>query len=191
MKLVVGLGNPGKKYDNTRHNVGFEIIEMLAQRHAAEGGKTKFEGLLRECLIGGERVLLLMPSTFMNLSGRSVRQAIDFYKIPKEELLVVCDDFHLPAGKIRMRAKGSDGGQNGLADVIRQLGTNELSRLRFGIGPVPDNWNTADFVLGKFSNHERKQIDDALIRSANAVDKWVALGIKDAMNEFNADPKTE
>tara|TARA_B100000945_G_C20141215_1_gene483994 strand:- start:35 stop:604 length:570 start_codon:yes stop_codon:yes gene_type:complete len=186
MKLVVGLGNPGKKYENTRHNVGFTVIHKLAERHAAGPGKNKFEGELQECLIGDERVLLLMPHTYMNLSGISVRQALDFYKIPQENLLLVCDDFNLPLGKVRLRAHGTDGGQKGLADTIRQLGTNEFSRLRFGIGPVPEQWDPADFVLGKFSKSEQELYAIEVVRTAEAVETWVNQGITQAMNLYNA-----
>ena len=191
MKLVVGLGNPGKKYENTRHNVGFEIIRSLAERHAATGSKNKFEGELQECLIEGERVLLLMPHTFMNLSGRSSRQALDFYKIPTEDFLLVCDDFHLPLGKMRLRARGTDGGQKGLADTIRQLGTDEFARLRFGIGPVPESWDPADFVLGKFGKGQQELLTSELIRACDAVDTWVGKGITQAMNQFNATPSQD
>lgn len=185
MKLIVGLGNPGGKYDGTRHNIGFDVVESLAQRHAADAAKKKFEGELQECLIGSERTLLLRPHTFMNLSGRSVRQAVDFYKIEIEDLLLVCDDFHLDLGVLRMRVRGSDGGQKGLADTIRQLGTDEFARLRVGIGPVPDRWNAADFVLGKFSKTEQKLLESEIIRISDAVDAWVQEGTTAAMNKYN------
>lgn len=185
MKLIVGLGNPGNKYQGTRHNIGFEIVDLLAQRHAADSGRTKFDGLVQECLIDGHRTLLLKPQTYMNLSGRSVRQAVDFYKIPSEDLLVVCDDFQLDLGTLRFRRRGSDGGQKGLADTIRQLGTDEFPRLRLGIGPVPERWNAVDFVLGKFSPAEQKLLEDERIRICNSVDAWVSQGITEAMNQFN------
>lgn len=185
MKLIVGLGNPGGKYEGTRHNIGFDVVEQLAQRHHADPGKNKFDGQLQECLIGSERSLLLRPHTFMNLSGRSVRQVIDFYKIELEDLLLVCDDFHLDVGVLRLRARGSDGGQNGLADTIRQLGTDQFARLRVGIGPVPDRWKPADFVLGKFSKTEQKLLANELIRLCDAVDTWVVEGVTSAMNRFN------
>ena len=185
MKLIVGLGNPGGKYEETRHNIGFDVLEHLAQRHGADVGRKKFEGELQECLIGSERTLLLRPHTFMNLSGRSVRQAVDFYKIETEDVLLVCDDFHLDLGVLRLRARGSDGGQKGLADTIQQLGTNQLARLRVGIGPVPDRWNAADFVLGKFAKTEQKLLESELIRICDAVDAWVCQGMTAAMNGFN------
>lgn len=185
MKLVVGLGNPGKKYEQTRHNIGFEVIDSLAERHAASPAKTKFEGLLQECSIGGTHVLLLKPQTFMNLSGRCVQQARDFYKIETGDLLLVCDDFNLDLGILRLRRGGSDGGQKGLADTIRQLGTNEFPRLRFGIGPVPDRWAPPDFVLGKFASGERDEFQRQLARSCQAVETWVSAGIQEAMNKYN------
>ena len=185
MKLIVGLGNPGGRYEETRHNIGFEVVEHLARRHGAEPGKNKFDGELQECLVGGERTLLLRPHTFMNLSGRSVRQAVDFYKLEDEDLLLVCDDFHLDLGVLRMRVRGSDGGQKGLADTIRQLGTDEFARLRVGIGPVPDRWDPADFVLAKFSATERKLLENEMIRICDAADAWVQEGATAAMNKFN------
>jgi len=189
MKLIVGLGNPGGKYEKTRHNIGFEVLEHLALRHmsglAAETSKKKFEGELQECCIRGQRALLLRPHTFMNLSGRSVQQALDFYKIETENLLLVCDDFHLDLGTLRLRARGSDGGQKGLAHTIRQLGTDQFARLRVGIGPVPDRWNAADFVLGKFNKTEQKLLENELIRICDAVDTWASEGITAAMNQFN------
>ncbi|NOZ40310.1 MAG: aminoacyl-tRNA hydrolase [Planctomycetes bacterium] len=185
MKLIVGLGNPGGKYEGTRHNIGFEVVEQSARRHGADAGRKKFDGELQECLIGSERTLLLRPHTFMNLSGRSVRQAVDFYKIETEDLLLVCDDFHLDLGVLRLRGRGSDGGQKGLADTIRQLGTDQFARLRVGIGPVPDRWNAADFVLGKFAKTEQKTLESEIIRICDAVDAWVSQGITAAMNGFN------
>lgn len=185
MKLIVGLGNPGGKYDGTRHNIGFEVVEHLAQRHLADTSRLKFDGEVQECAIHGERALLLRPHTFMNLSGRSVRQAVDFYKVDKEDLLLVCDDFHLDFGTLRIRARGTDGGQKGLADTIQQLGSNEFARLRVGIGPVPDRWSAPDFVLGKFSKTELTNLPSELIRISDAVDTWVTEGVTAAMNKFN------
>ena len=187
MKLIVGLGNPGGKYGGTRHNIGFEVVERLALRHTADAAKKKFEGELQECLIGSERTLLLRPHTFMNLSGRSVRQAVDFYKIEIENLLLVCDDFHLDLGVLRLRVRGSDGGQKGLADTIRQLGTDEFARLRVGIGPVPDRWNPADFVLSKFSTTEQELLESEIIRICDAADTWVQEGATAAMNKYNGE----
>ena len=191
MKLIVGLGTPGRKYDQTRHNIGFEVIQALAQRHATAPGRLKFEGQIQEALIGSEKTMLLMPHTFMNLSGRCVKQAIDFYKVPETDILMVCDDFHLPLGTLRLRPGGSAGGQKGLADTIRMLGTDQFARLRLGIGPVPDRWDPADFVLGKFGTHERKAVDEQVDRACRAVVAWVEDGTTAAMSRFNGGPETE
>jgi len=185
MKLIAGLGNPGKQYQATRHNIGFEVVRSLASRHGAGGSKNRFDGELQECLIRGERALLLMPHTFMNLSGRSVRQAVDYFKISIDDFLLVCDDFNLPLGTLRIRPQGRDGGQRGLADTIGHLGTDEFARLRVGIGPVPDRWDPADFVLGKFDRAENKLLESELIRVCEAVDTWVESGTSAAMNQYN------
>src|SRR4051812_34045674 len=154
-KLVVGLGNPGSKYDATRHNIGFEAVDRLAKVGPGASFARKFDGLLAEAEIDFRRVLLLKPETFMNLSGRSVRQAVQFYKLdPTTDLLVICDDLNLPLGKIRIRPSGSDGGQKGLRDITAQLGTDAYARLRIGIGergPI----DAADFVLSRFRAAER------------------------------------
>lgn len=185
MKLIVGLGNPGRKYEKTRHNVGFEVLDRLASRQAVGGTRTKFEGELAEAVIADQKSLLLWPHTWMNRSGASVGPAAEFYKIALADILIVCDDFNLPLGKLRLRAKGSAGGQNGLADILRRLATEELPRLRVGIGPVPSAWNPADFVLGKFNAAERELADEAVWRAADCVECWVAEGLPSAMNRFN------
>ncbi len=185
MKLIVGLGNPGKKYDETRHNIGFEVIQALAQRYATAPGRLKFEGQIQEGLVGAEKILLLMPHTFMNLSGRSVKQVKDFYKLGESDLLLICDDFNLPLGTLRLRPSGSDGGQKGLADTVRQLGTDQFARLRMGVGPVPEQWHAADFVLGKFASQERKVVDEQVARARQAVLTWIEQGTLAAMNQFN------
>jgi PTH1 family peptidyl-tRNA hydrolase len=136
--------------------------------------------------VGLEKVLLLCPLTYMNRSGTSVQQARDFYKLDEQDLIVVCDDYHLPVAKLRFRSKGSSGGQKGLADIIRKLGTEEFPRLRIGVGEPPPRWNTADFVLSRFSDkEERKQIDDAVRRASQALVEWVERGIEHCMNQYN------
>jgi PTH1 family peptidyl-tRNA hydrolase len=185
-KLIVGLGNPGPKYEGTRHNVGFEVMDRLAQGPGGSPFSRKFDGLLAEAELDFRRVLLLKPQTYMNLSGRSVRQAVQFYKIETaEDLLVVCDDISLPLGKLRIRPKGSDGGQKGLRDIIAQLGTQDFPRLRIGVGD-PGPIDAADYVLGRWRNTERPVIDDSLIAATQAVAVWVAQGLEAAMNRFNA-----
>ncbi|MEN0109470.1 MAG: aminoacyl-tRNA hydrolase, partial [Planctomycetota bacterium] len=146
MKLVVGLGNPGKQYEATRHNVGFDTLRLLAEQGSAERPKSRFDSYAAEATVGGQRALLIWPQTYMNDSGRAVRQSVAFYKAPLEDLLVVCDDFHLDVGRLRLRAKGSAGGQNGLKDIARQLGSEEYHRLRIGVGPAPAGRSTTDFV---------------------------------------------
>jgi len=185
MKLIVGLGNIGRKFEKTRHNVGFNVLDLLTERNGGDSSKEKFEGRTQEVTISGERVLLLWPHTLMNLSGRSVQAALAFYQLQLGDLLVVCDDFNLPLGKLRLRSQGSAGGQNGLADIINRLGSEEFSRLRVGIGPVPEHWDAADFVLGRFGPSDRTIINEAIDRAAEAVECWTTQGIGVAMNQFN------
>jgi len=184
MKLVVGLGNPGSKYDQTRHNVGFAVADELARRWSYEKARRRFNGLLADGSIRGERVLLLEPTTYMNLSGQSVREASTFYKIGREDLLVVSDDMALPLGRIRLRAMGSAGGHNGLASIVRELGSEDWSRLRVGIGQVSGE-RMVGHVLGTFSAEERPVVEQAVRTATDAVECWVAEGIDAAMTKFN------
>ena len=185
VKLIVGLGNPGRSYKGTRHNVGFDALEVLARRAGSPVRRQQFQGETAQASLRGCPVLLLWPLTWMNLSGSSVLAARDFYKIDHADILVLCDDFQLPIGTIRVRASGSGGGQNGLADVLARLGTHAVPRLRIGIGPVAAGWKTADFVLGTFAKHERPDVEIALERAADAAEEWAAVGIEAAMNRFN------
>ena len=185
MKLVVGLGNPGRKYEGTRHNVGFAVLQELARRHRAARPKTNFQGEITETEIGGQKILMLWPHTFMNLSGASVLAARDFYKLENADLLIVCDDFNLPLAKLRFRSEGSAGGQRGLADVIDRLGTEVVGRLRIGVGPVPPNWDPADFVLSRFAKEDLTEIESTLSRAADGVEDWVTQGIEICMNQYN------
>lgn len=186
MKLVVGLGNPGRKYAGTRHNVGFEVLNRLASRNDAGSPRQKFDAELTEIQLGNERTLLMWPQTFMNRSGQAVQAAVAFYRIPLEELLVVCDDFNLPLGRLRIRPGGSSGGQRGLENISQLLGTPEVARLRIGIGPVPPHWDAVDFVLGKFTAPEQDAINPLLDRSADAIGCWVERGISATMNQYNS-----
>jgi len=186
MKLIVGLGNPGNKYKDTRHNVGFEVAGLLAKRFATTPARAKFQGEIVEAAIAGQKTLLLTPLTYMNLSGASVLATRDFYKIENQNLLVVCDDFALPLGKLRLRPKGSSGGQNGLEDILRRLGTEEISRLRIGVGPLPAGRDAAGFVLSRFSEDEQPEIADAIQRASEAAAAWAELGLAAAMNKYNA-----
>jgi PTH1 family peptidyl-tRNA hydrolase len=184
MKVVVGLGNPGPKYAGTRHNAGFEVIDYLARGPGCSAFREKFEAFVAEMKEGDEAVLLVKPLTFMNLSGRSVRAVLDFYKLPVEQLLVVCDDFNLPLGKLRVRAKGSHGGQNGLRNIQEQLGTDAYARLRIGVGQ-PDPGEAVDFVLSRFKPGERAAVEEAVATAAQAVLTWVRGGLDACMNRFN------
>lgn len=186
MKLIAGLGNPGSKYADTRHNVGFHVIAELVKRSGNPTPRAKFHGETWEARIGGETCWLVCPHTFMNESGRSLLEARDFYKIEHSDILVVCDDFALPLGKLRVRTKGSSGGQKGLDDILRRLGADDIPRLRIGIGPVPEKWNPADFVLGKFTKDEIPFINESIRRSADAIAIWVRDGIQPCMNQCNA-----
>jgi len=185
MKLIVGLGNPGRKYEGTRHNVGYRVLAELAKRHGAGKPKAKFQGELLEANFGGEKALLLSPLTYMNNSGASVQGALAFYKIPNDDLLVVCDDFNLPLAQLRFRSAGSSGGQKGLGDVIRRLGTEQFPRLRIGIGPPPPNWDVADYVLSKFTKEEKSDVEAAVLRGADAAADWMQNGIEYCMNQYN------
>lgn len=185
MKLVIGLGNPGRKYEGTRHNIGFDVVTRLAEQGGGGRPKASFQAEVLDVVVGGERLVLVWPQTFMNRSGSSVVAARDFYKLKNEELLVICDDFALPCGKLRLRERGSSGGQKGLEDTIRVLGGDVFPRLRVGIGPVPDHWDPADFVLGKFAASEKKTIEDVIARAAEAVFVWSRDGIARCMNQYN------
>jgi PTH1 family peptidyl-tRNA hydrolase len=186
MKLVVGLGNPGRKYQQTRHNVGFEVIDLLGRRYDLGRAKKKFKGKLNEAAIGGQNVLLLKPETYMNLSGSCVQLAREFFRISNDNLLVVCDDFNLPLGQLRFRRGGSAGGQKGLADILRLVGANDVPRLRLGIGNPPAGWDVADYVLSQFGNDETDLISQAISKAANGVVDWIERDISYCMNEYNS-----
>jgi PTH1 family peptidyl-tRNA hydrolase len=191
MKLVVGLGNPGSKYEGTRHNIGFAVLDYLASAPFVGKWRQRFQGEVTEAVLGLEQVLLLKPQTFMNLSGRSVREAMDFYKVGLADVLVVCDDIALPLGKLRVRAQGSHGGNNGLRSIQEMLGTTEYPRLRIGVGSPGEYLDAADHVLSRFKPAERRAVEDAVAKAAEAVAIWVEHGIDVCMNRVNAEPKPE
>ncbi len=185
MKVVVGLGNPGKRYEGTRHNVGFAVLDALAQGPNVSRSQHRFDAATAELTEDGQKVLLVKPETFMNLSGHCVRQLVDFYQVPLEDLLVVCDDFNLPLGKLRLRSRGTHGGHNGLRDIQQHLGTTEYSRLRIGVG-APLEEGAVDHVLSRFRPAEKPIIEDAVALAAQAVVYWIHDGIEKAMNQYNA-----
>lgn len=196
--MVVGLGNPGAKYEWTRHNIGFEALNRLhtnlvsssMQSNAAHSKtvQTKFEGQFFKTKWNGNDVCLVWPLTYMNCSGRCVAQFARFYRIEPEHILVICDDLSLPLGKLRIRKTGSSGGQKGLENILNCLGTQDVPRLRIGIDPTPEQWETVDYVLGKFTNEETVTVKSALDRTCKAIERWLVAGIDVAMNEFNAAP---
>ena len=188
MKLVVGLGNPGRKYDGTRHNVGFDVIANLGRKYACGRPRSKFDAEWADVRIGDQKVVLACPLTYMNRSGIAVSRLLEFFKLDADQLLVICDDLNLPVGRLRLRPGGSSGGQKGLADIIRRMGTQDFGRLRIGIGQPPPRWDAADYVLGRFGEDDKPVIQTAIERAGQAVETWIALGIQEAMNRFNPDP---
>jgi PTH1 family peptidyl-tRNA hydrolase len=189
MKLIVGLGNPGQKYRGTRHNIGFEVIAALNAAHGQIRPNARFNSEIAAIQIGQEKVLLQTPLTFMNLSGQAVRAAIDFYKLPLSDLLVVCDDLALPPGKLRVKPGGSAGGQKGLRDIIEKVGSSEFCRLRIGIGQAPAGRDAADWVLSRFSAEESPGMQVSIARARDAAVVWVERGVDTCMNRFNAAPE--
>ncbi len=185
MKLIVGLGNPGRRYEGTRHNIGYAVLSKLAERFGTGNARSRFHGECIEADVRGERALLLRPTTYMNLSGQSVSEAKAFYKLDGNDLLVICDDLSLPLGKLRFRARGSSGGQKGLENIIQQLGTDEFSRLRLGIGAAPPGWDWANYVLSKFTPDEQPEIDRCIALAAEAASDWATQGIEYCMNHYN------
>lgn len=184
VRLIVGLGNPGKEYEGTRHNVGFEIIDKLASRLCTDVKKKKFGALYGETVFDDKKIILFKPQDYMNRSGQNVATVAGFYRLPIENILVVTDDMALEPGSIRLRSKGSAGGHNGLSDIIRKIGTNEFARLRVGIGQSGRS-ETVGFVLGKPSAEDKKLISQAMEKASMAVLSWVSDGIDNAMNKFN------
>ncbi|QOV87860.1 aminoacyl-tRNA hydrolase [Humisphaera borealis] len=200
MKLIVGLGNPGNQYAGTRHNVGFDVIDRFAWRNGLTSSsddfdrvsRMKFDGLALDGSVsvaggGSEKVLLLKPTTFMNLSGRAVQAAMAFYQLTPVDVMIVLDDVALPCGKLRIRPGGSDGGHNGLKDIARALGTQQYPRLRVGVDAPPPRVPQRDYVLGRFTESQRQKID--LDRAAEALLMWIGKGLNAAMNEYNVSEK--
>lgn len=183
-RLVVGLGNPGREYTGTRHNAGFEVVDLLAGRLGAEVNRKKFGGLFGECITGGRKVLLIKPQGYMNRSGQVVATVVGFYKLSLSDVMVVTDDTALEPGRIRIRAKGSAGGHNGLKDIIAKSGSEAFGRLRVGVGG-PGGRDAKDYVLSRPPAEERQAIEKAIVLSVEALECWLAKGIDAAMNKYN------
>lgn len=186
MYVIAGLGNPGAKYENTRHNIGFMVIDALAEKNRIPVTEKKHRALIGKGIIGGEKAILVKPQTFMNLSGESLREIIDYYKIEeKTELIVISDDISLGVGALRIRKKGSAGGHNGLKNIILHLGHDEFQRIRLGVGEKPSGYDLADYVLGHFQEEDKPFIAESVKQAAEAVEVMMAEGADKAMNQFN------
>lgn len=185
MFVVVGLGNPGKEYAGTRHNVGFDAIDLLAQRNNIKINKIKYKSVYGEGTIGNEKVLLVKPQTYMNNSGITVRDIYNFYKVPPENIIVIVDDIDIPFASVRIKRKGSAGSHNGLKSIIYLLQRDDFPRVKIGIGKKHENQDLANFVLSRFSKEERTIIEESILTGAESVEAIIKYGIEEAMNEFN------
>lgn len=192
MFLIVGLGNPGRQYEHTRHNAGFDVMDALAEKYNISISESGHKALFGKGMIGGQKVILAKPQTFMNLSGESVAELLHYYKIdPEEELLVIFDDISLAPGNIRIRKKGSAGGHNGIKNIIAHLGTQEFPRIKVGVGAKPPKMDLADYVLSRFGAEEQKIMDEAFGEAAEAAVMMMTAGAERAMNHYNAKKKAE
>lgn len=186
MYIIVGLGNPGKDYANTRHNIGFDVIDKLAEQENISVLEKKHKAIIGKGYVAGQKCILAKPQTFMNLSGESVRELVDYYKVDeKEELIVISDDISLDVGQLRIRKKGSAGGHNGLKNIISHLGHDTFMRVKMGVGEKPKGYDLADYVLGHFSAKERAVMDEAAGRAADAIRMMITEDADAAMNEYN------
>lgn len=192
MYIIVGLGNPGSQYRNTRHNMGFDTVEILSDRFSIPTDFVKHKAMCGKGMIEGQKVILAMPQTYMNLSGESVRQLVDYYKIDVEsELIVVYDDIDLDPGTVRVRKSGSAGGHNGMKNIVQHLGTTNFIRVRVGVGAKPKGYDLADYVLGHFTQSEREEVNKGLITAAEGVVMIMTEGADAAMNKINSQKKKE
>ena len=186
MYLIVGLGNPGRQYEATRHNMGFDVIDKLVEEYQVPQAGVKFNAMYGKGRIGGQPVILMKPLSYMNLSGGPIREMANYFKInPETEMIVIYDDIDLDPGQLRIRKKGSAGGHNGIKDIIRRLGTEKFIRIRVGVGAKPKDWDLADFVLGHFSDSDRKLVDEGINDAAEAVEMILSEGVDAAMNKYN------
>lgn len=190
MFLIAGLGNPGRQYEKTRHNMGFDTIDELIDRHRIPQGGITHKAMYGKGMIAGEKILAVKPLTYMNLSGEAIREYVNYYKMdPETELIVIYDDIDLEPGQIRIRKKGSAGGHNGIKSIIAQIGTQNFYRIKVGVGAKPKGWDLADYVLGRFSSEERELVDKAICDAADAVEMILKDGIEAAMNHYNGAAK--
>ena len=187
---IVGLGNPGRQYEETKHNVGFKVIDKLAEKNDIKVDKLKNKAFVGDGTIRNKRLLLVKPQTYMNLSGESVREIVNFYKIPQERFVVIFDDTSLPCGSVRIREKGSHGGHNGIRNIIDQMGTDQFYRIKVGIGEKPSGWDLADYVLGKFNEDDLPAMDEGMDKAVKGVELMLSRGIAEAANRVNQKPKT-
>ncbi len=185
IKMIIGLGNPGAKYAGTRHNIGFDAVTAISDRFDIPVKTKEWKGLTGKGRIGGCRVLLVQPQTFMNNSGECVRALMDFYKIPAEDVIILYDDVSLAPGKLRVRGKGSAGGHNGIKSIIAHMGTDTFERVRIGVGEKPEGWDLADYVLGRFPKEEEPVMREALKHAVEAVESLIEDGLEATMNRFN------
>ncbi|MFB1051073.1 aminoacyl-tRNA hydrolase [Paraliobacillus sp. JSM ZJ581] len=185
MKCIIGLGNPGKKYEKTRHNIGFMVLDELAKSHDWRINKSKFNGLYTMETVEQTKIILLKPQTYMNLSGESIRPLMDFYKLEVDDILVIYDDLDLPTGKVRLRQKGGHGGHNGIRSMIDHLGTKNFNRLRIGIDRPTDHASVIDHVLGEFDNSQQTEVNDAIKHAVAACSAWMNKPFQKVMNDFN------
>ena len=185
MYIIAGLGNPGKQYEHTRHNVGFDTLDKLAEKYHIPIDTQKHKAVCGSGYIEGQKVILVKPQTYMNLSGESVRELIEYYKISQEELIIIYDDISLDVGKLRIRAKGSAGGHNGIKSIISCLGCDVFGRIRVGIGEKPPRMDLADYVLGHFSKEEQVLMEEAFLRAADAASALLTEDVERVMNQYN------
>lgn len=186
MYIIAGLGNPGRQYAGTRHNMGFNVVTRIADDYKMQITIKEHKALCAKGFIGGKKVLLALPQTYMNLSGESIRELVNYYKIdPETELMVIYDDISMDVGRIRMRAKGSAGGHNGIKNIIAELGTDVFPRMKVGVGEKPKGWDLADYVLGRFSDEENEVMRRMLAKGSDACRDFILYGIQEAMNRYN------
>ena len=192
MYLIAGLGNPGRQYEATRHNMGFDVLDCLIEKHHIAQSGVKFNAMFGKGIIGGEKVILMKPLSFMNLSGGPIQEMANYFKIdPEAELIVIYDDIDLEPGQLRIRKQGSAGGHNGMKDIIRKLGTDKFLRVKVGVGAKPKGWDLADHVLSRFTDQDRKLVDESIEKAADAVEIMISRGADAAMNLYNRKPAKE